>query len=81
MLKRGDHPTISSLAERSCILVLNDSPNRDSADRANDSGQTTVEYAVITAFVVALAVVSFTALQASIVPFFANLAAQLGSLS
>jgi Flp pilus assembly pilin Flp len=48
--------------------------------RGSENGQTTVEYALITALVIALAVVSFTALSSSILTFFTNLVAQVGAI-
>ena len=61
-----------------------DSPNSRLPDtsglRGSENGQTTVEYALITALVIALAVVSFTALSSSILTFFTNLVAQVGAI-
>jgi Flp pilus assembly pilin Flp len=46
----------------------------------SENGQTTIEYALITALVIALAVVSFAVLRSSILTFFANLISKLGAL-
>jgi Flp pilus assembly pilin Flp len=47
----------------------------------SDSGQTTVEYALVLGFVIALAIVAFGTLQPTILSFFATIAGQLASVA
>jgi Flp pilus assembly pilin Flp len=73
--------------ERRSLVMFNDSPKTHPQDRfvgvtpRSDEGQTTVEYALITTLVIGLAIVSFAALQSSLLSFFTNLAGQLASIA
>jgi Flp pilus assembly pilin Flp len=48
---------------------------------SSDTGQTTVEYALITSLVIAMTIVVFAVLQASILPFFTNITGQLAGVA
>jgi Flp pilus assembly pilin Flp len=47
----------------------------------SDVGQTTVEYALITTFVIGLTVVVFAVLESSILTFFSNFADRLAGIA
>jgi Flp pilus assembly pilin Flp len=47
----------------------------------SDSGQTTVEYAVILGLVIAIAIVAFGTLQSAVLPFFTAIAIQLAGVA
>jgi Flp pilus assembly pilin Flp len=48
---------------------------------SSDTGQTTVEYAVVLTFVIAMAIAAFAAFQPGILAFFTDILAQLSNLS
>ena len=54
---------------------------RDVTELGSDSGQTTVEYAVILAFVIALAIVAFGTLEPVLLSFFSTVASQLAGVA
>jgi len=47
----------------------------------SDSGQTTVEYAVVLGFVIAVGILAFATLQPSVLAFFTTIAARLASVA
>jgi Flp pilus assembly pilin Flp len=47
----------------------------------SESGQTTVEYAVVLGFVIALAIVAFQTIQPSVLSFFTTIAGRLASVA
>jgi Flp pilus assembly pilin Flp len=55
--------------------------SREELDVDSESGQTTVEYAVILVSVIALTIVAFATLQSSILSFFTTIATQLAGIA
>jgi Flp pilus assembly pilin Flp len=47
----------------------------------SDGGQTTVEYAVVLSFVIAIAIVAFATLQPNVMSFFTTIASRLASVA
>jgi Flp pilus assembly pilin Flp len=61
--------------------MRNNSTDTNQLTLGSDSGQTTVEYAVVLVSVIALAIVAFATLESNIVPFFNTIAGQLAGVA
>jgi Flp pilus assembly pilin Flp len=53
----------------------------DANQLGSDTGQTTVEYAVVLGFVIALAIVAFQTIQPNVMSFFTTIAGRLASVA
>jgi Flp pilus assembly pilin Flp len=80
-LNRPARPERSFFAMRFTLSDTSPPGTIEHVNLRSDAGQTTVEYAVVLTFVIALAVAAFAAFQPGILAFFTDILGQLSSLS